>query len=244
MAEHRALQAGGADLDAEQVEQVVRADARDLAERLALDLVGQEARARLADGAAAAGERDAVDDPVRHAEHQRDPVAAQRVGALVGRVGVLDDPEVVGPSVVLEDVVAVEVVHAPSSVARTSQFRPYQSDMTIGGAVLMPVDAWYEALGVDRSGPRYRLSPDGNDDDSAPLRPRHRPGVTTRPDPARPIGDDLLTAIETWLTSTYPDTVADHASTGHWIGGEIELCGHAPPRVARARSSPRRMPVG
>ena len=53
------------------------------------------------------------------AEHQRDPVPAQRIGALVRRVGILDDPEIVGPSVVLEDVVAVEVVHAHSSVART-----------------------------------------------------------------------------------------------------------------------------
>ena len=118
MAEHRALEPRGADVDAEEVEQVVRADGRDLVHGLALDLVGQEARAGLADGAAATGEGDAVHDAVLHAEHQRDPVAAQRVGALVGRVGVLDDPEVVGPPVVLEDVVAVEVVHAPWSVAR------------------------------------------------------------------------------------------------------------------------------
>ena len=87
-------------------------------ERLALDLVGQEAGAGLADGAATAGEPDAIDDAVLDAEHQRDPVATQRVGALVRGVGVLDDPEVVGPPIVLEDVVAVEVVHARSSVAR------------------------------------------------------------------------------------------------------------------------------
>ena len=120
VAEHRALEAGGADVDAEEVEQVVGADGRDLVDGLALDLVGQEARAGLADGAAAAGERDPIDDAVGDPEHQRDPVAAQRIGALVRRVGVLDDPEVVGPPVVLEDVVAVEVVHAHSSVARTS----------------------------------------------------------------------------------------------------------------------------
>ena len=57
VAEHRALEPRRADLDAEQVEQVVRAEARDLGDRLALDLVGQEAGARLADGAAATGER-------------------------------------------------------------------------------------------------------------------------------------------------------------------------------------------
>ncbi len=90
-----------------------------LVERLALDLVGQEARAGLADRAAPAGEPDPVDDAVLDAEHQRDPVAAERVGALVGGVGVLDDPEVVGPPVVLEDVVAVQVVHALRSLART-----------------------------------------------------------------------------------------------------------------------------
>ena len=75
-------------------------------------------RAGLADRAAAAGEPDPLDDAVLDPEHQRDPVAAQRVGALVRRVGILDDPEVVGPPVVLEDVVAVQVVHGQSSVPR------------------------------------------------------------------------------------------------------------------------------
>ena len=66
--------------------------------------------------------------PSVDAELQRDPVAAQRVGALVGRVGVLDDPEVVGPPVVLEDVVAVEVVHGcASTVARAAN-----SDQIVG----------------------------------------------------------------------------------------------------------------
>src|SRR5688572_27519817 len=104
VAQHRALEAGRADVDAQQVEQIVRADARDLREWLALDLVGQEAGAGLADGASTAGEADAIHDPVLHTEHQRDPVATQRVGAFVRGVGVLDDPEVVGPPVVLEDV--------------------------------------------------------------------------------------------------------------------------------------------
>ena len=48
---------------------------------------------------------------VLHADHERDPVAAQRVGAFVARVGILDDPEVVGPPIVLQDVVPIEVVH-------------------------------------------------------------------------------------------------------------------------------------
>ena len=129
VAEHRALEAGRADVDAEQVEQVVRADGGHVVDRLALDLVGQQAGAGLADGAAAAGEGDAVHDPVLHAEHQRDPVPAQRVGALVRRVGVLDDPEVVGPPVVLEDVVAIEVVHVDLDYSANVQSRPYRSDI-------------------------------------------------------------------------------------------------------------------
>ena len=97
---------------------------RDLRERLALDLVGQQAGAGLADRAAAAGEPDPVDDAVLHAEHQRDAVATERVRALVGGVGILDDPEVVGPPVVLEDVVAVEVVHRRSKCSANVQSRP------------------------------------------------------------------------------------------------------------------------
>jgi hypothetical protein len=62
--QHRALQAGRADLDAEQVEQIVGAKVRDLGERLALDLVREEAGAGLADGAAATGEPDLGDDAV------------------------------------------------------------------------------------------------------------------------------------------------------------------------------------
>src|SRR6476660_1267739 len=101
VAEHRALDPRGADLDAEQVEQVVGAERGHILERLALDLVRQEAGARLADRTATAGEPDAVDDAVLHAEHERDPVATERVAALVRRVGILDHPEVMGPPVVL-----------------------------------------------------------------------------------------------------------------------------------------------
>ena len=99
-------------------------------ERLALDLVGQEAGARLADGAAATGEPDPIHDAVGHAEHQGDAVTAQRVGAFVRGVGILDDPEVVGPSVVLEDVVAVEVVHSTSDYIANVQSLPPRSGLT------------------------------------------------------------------------------------------------------------------
>src|SRR6476469_9264868 len=56
VAQHRALEPGRADVDAEQVQQVVGTERRDVLERLALDLVGEKARAGLADRAATAGE--------------------------------------------------------------------------------------------------------------------------------------------------------------------------------------------
>ena len=93
----------------------------------------------------------AVLDP----EHQRDPVAAQRVGALVRGVGILDDPEIVGPSIVLEDVVAVEVVHAHSSVARASQFRPYRSDID-SCTYSWAHGGWYDPHGPGGGTRRYR----------------------------------------------------------------------------------------
>src|SRR4051794_17872242 len=92
--EHRALQAGRADVDPEEVEEIVGAEAGDVLERLALDLVGQERRARLADRTAAAGEADPLDDAITDAEHHRDPVTAQGVGTFMARGGCLDDPEV------------------------------------------------------------------------------------------------------------------------------------------------------
>ena len=65
--EQGALEAGRADLDADQVEQVVGRHLLDLLDRLALDLVGQQRGAGLADGAAPAGEGDLAHDPVRDA---------------------------------------------------------------------------------------------------------------------------------------------------------------------------------
>ena len=48
-------------------------------------------------------------------------VPAERVGVLVLEVGVLEPPEVVGPLVVLEDLVAVELVHASRLAERASR---------------------------------------------------------------------------------------------------------------------------
>ena len=63
--EQRALEARRADLDADQVQQVRRGQLRDLVDGLALDLVGQQRGAGLADRAAAAGEGDLGDDDRR-----------------------------------------------------------------------------------------------------------------------------------------------------------------------------------
>src|SRR4029079_1882634 len=116
--EQRALHAGRADLDPEKLEHVVRRHARRLVERLALDLVGEERCRRLADRAAPAGEADRRDLAVAHPQLQRDPVATQGIRALLGGGRVLEDPEVVGPAIVLEDVIAVEIVHARAEVYR------------------------------------------------------------------------------------------------------------------------------
>ena len=85
---------------------------------LALDLVGQQRRRGLADRAAAAGEPDAVDHAAAHPQLERDPIAAQRVRALLRGRGVIQHPEVVGAPVVLEDVVAVQVVHVRGAFYR------------------------------------------------------------------------------------------------------------------------------
>src|SRR4051794_25940343 len=129
VAQHRALEPSGADVDAEQVEQVIGAERGDVVERLALDLIRKEARAGLADRAAAAGEADPIYDAVLHAEHQRDPIAAQRVRALVTGVGILDHPEVMRLPVVLKDVIAIQVVHGSLECTADGQSRPARSGL-------------------------------------------------------------------------------------------------------------------
>ena len=85
--EEGALQARRADLDAQQAparRPAAATRARPIGP--APDVVGEHRGGRLADGAAAARERDVVDAPVLgECEHQREAVAAQRVGALVRR---------------------------------------------------------------------------------------------------------------------------------------------------------------
>ena len=79
----------------------------------------------LRDGAALAAEG-RFSDHLRVIDPQinADPVPAQRVRSLVGRIRVLQHPEVVGPPVVLQDVVAVEIVHRGSECSAKPQSRP------------------------------------------------------------------------------------------------------------------------
>src|SRR4051812_42745598 len=62
VAEHRALEARRADVDPEQLQQVVGAERLDVGDGLALDLVRQQRCRCLADGTAATCEPDALDD--------------------------------------------------------------------------------------------------------------------------------------------------------------------------------------
>src|SRR4029450_6218083 len=123
-AEHRALEAGRADVDAKEIEEIVGAERLDGGHGIAPDLVGQEACAGLADRPAAAGEPDALDDAVADPQLERDPVAAERIAALEGRGRIVDDPEVMGSPVGLEDVVAGGIVHPGGSVAERPALIP------------------------------------------------------------------------------------------------------------------------
>ena len=81
--------------------------------RLAAELVGEQRGRRGRDRAALALEGD-LGDPALVVEPDRHVllVAAERVGVLELEVGRSEPPEVVRPLVVLEDLVAVELVHA------------------------------------------------------------------------------------------------------------------------------------
>ena len=110
--EQRALHARGGDVDPQQVEHEVLVQAHEVVHRLALELVGDHRGRCLADRAAVAREPDLL-DPVLGVELDLDLqlVAAERVEVLELEVGLCQLAPVVGPLVVLEDVLAVEVVH-------------------------------------------------------------------------------------------------------------------------------------
>src|SRR5919198_5376307 len=147
-----ALHARRGDLDPEQVQHERAVEPQQVVDLHALDLVGRHRGGRLADRAAVALEADVVDRPVvADAEHDLQLVAAQRVVVGELEVGVLHRPPVVGALVVLEDLLAVEVVHQ----AKTSWTlaRPAMSASTSSGVLCTPKDAREVA-----ATPRRRIS--------------------------------------------------------------------------------------
>src|SRR4051794_21009204 len=115
--EQRALHPGGGDVDPEQLEDEVLVEAHELLDRHADHLVGGHRRARLRDRTAVAREAHVLDAvlPVDLELHLQ-LVAAQRVEVLVLEVGVAQLAPVMRLLVVIQDVLAVEVVHHPNTL--------------------------------------------------------------------------------------------------------------------------------
>src|SRR3954451_23863166 len=119
--QQRALHPRRRDLDAEQVEDVLAVELEQLVDRHALDLVGGHRRRRLADRATVAGEAQILDAAlVVGAQLDAQLVAAERVGVLEGQVVRVEVAPVVRPLVVLEDLLAVDRVHAHAKILLTS----------------------------------------------------------------------------------------------------------------------------
>ena len=99
----------------------LRSSLEKLVDALAGKLLGGHRRRRLGDGAAVAGEGDLRDASlVVERELHLQLVAAERVVVLELEVGILERAPVPGTLVVLEDVLAVEVVHYRANTRRTS----------------------------------------------------------------------------------------------------------------------------
>jgi hypothetical protein len=97
--------------DPELLEHILAAERPHLVDRLALDHVGDHGCGRLADGTATAAEADVADDAVGHVQLDAQLVATERVDALGRRRGRIQMAVVPRIAVVIEDVLAVEVVH-------------------------------------------------------------------------------------------------------------------------------------
>ena len=110
----------GRELDAEQVDDVLAPERGDLGRRLALDLLAQHRHRGLRDRAALAAEAHGLDALiVGQAQVDGDLVAAERVLALGRRIVRIELAAVARALVVVEDLLAVEVlVHHANSRAR------------------------------------------------------------------------------------------------------------------------------
>src|SRR3954471_14540183 len=118
-----ALHARRRDVDPEQIEDERPVELEQVGDRHALDLVGGHRGGGLADRAAVPVEADVLDRAVvGHAQHDAQLVAAQRVRVLELEVRRLHDAPVVRALVVVEDLLAIQVVHqsAKTSLTRSS----------------------------------------------------------------------------------------------------------------------------
>src|SRR5213078_426139 len=122
--EQRALAARGRDGDAEQVDEPFAVEVGDLPERHPDVLLGGDRRRCLRDRAALPVEAQVGDLSVLDADVNAHLVAAQRVVVVGLEVVRLELAEVPRPLVVLEDVVAVQVVH---QTLKTSRARATES---------------------------------------------------------------------------------------------------------------------
>src|SRR4051812_43689819 len=121
--QQRALHARRRDVDPEQLEDERAVELQQVGDRHALDLVGRHRRRRLADRAAVAVEADVLDRAVAgDAEHHAQLIAAQRVRVLELEVRRLHHAPVVRALVVVEDLLAIEIIHqsAKTSLTRSS----------------------------------------------------------------------------------------------------------------------------
>src|SRR4051812_30205980 len=138
--EQRALAPRRRDRDAEQVDQPLAVELGDLRDRHADVLLGGDRRRRLGDRAALPVEAQLGDLPALDADVDAHLVAAQRVVVVRLEVVRLELAEVPRPLVVLEDVVAVQVVHQPANTSR-ARATESSSASTSSGTLYGPNDA-------------------------------------------------------------------------------------------------------
>src|SRR3954470_17523801 len=115
-----ALHARRRDVDPEQIEDERPVELEQVGDRHALDLVRSHRGGGLADRAPVAVEADVLDRAVvAHAEHHAQLVAAQRVRVLELEVRGLHHAPVVRALVVVEDLLAIQVVHQSAKTSLT-----------------------------------------------------------------------------------------------------------------------------
>src|SRR3954471_18050618 len=160
--EEGALEPDGRERDAELLEHVFAPEGAHLGDGLALGDIRDHRRRRLADRAAAAVEAHILHDAVCDLELDGELVAAQRIHALGGHRRVVEMPRIAGILVVVEDVLAIEVVHLEEFYPHTGASR------TSSGHHRAVIDRFVPSLGnvganriSDTSALRGRISASG-----------------------------------------------------------------------------------